>query len=497
MDTKKKAEFVRRMGKKRFKLAKGGMIKRKNFDLGGLLGMAGGSGGTGFQTGSPVSGAQLSRAYDQSANAINQQGDIATTLMPQVSNAVTAQNTLAGQYSQQAQGAGPNVAQNKLNQATGANVKNQAALMAGQRGAGANPALIAREAAQQGAATQQTAAGEAATLQAQQQIAAEQAQAQLAANQIAQTQGATNAYTQGSQGEQSQLLNATTANNNVQGQLANTEMQGQQGLIGGLMNGAGAAIGLSEGGEVHPKLDFVHKMTKLGLEHHNKEMRMAEGGSVPSTPPVDTTVQDSMRKAFKYPGYDDGGIVVPQVQVQTPQSNFQVAPSVQGGFSAGSNAGAEAMGNSMKGSGKKKDKKSDINVFETAPQQIGPIGSSDLSDVGMTMAARGGIMGPHKSHVANYLMSDGGKVPALVSPGEVRLTKEQVHKVVHEGADPLKIGFKFGGEAKVKGDSKKNDTIPVDLEDGDVIIDREHVMSPEKATKFVHKSIARKKARSK
>lgn len=87
------------------------------------------------------------------------------------------QNVLAGQqgtadmYRNLAQGTGPNPAQAALNQSTGQNVANQAALMAGQRGAGANVGLLARQAAQQGANTQQQAVGQAATLQANQQIA--------------------------------------------------------------------------------------------------------------------------------------------------------------------------------------------------------------------------------------------------------------------------------------------------------------------------------------
>lgn len=69
-----------------------------------------------------------------------------------------------------ANGTGPNPAQAMLNQATGQNVANQAALMAGQRGAGANVGLIARQAGQQGAGIQQNAAGQGATMQAQQQL---------------------------------------------------------------------------------------------------------------------------------------------------------------------------------------------------------------------------------------------------------------------------------------------------------------------------------------
>ncbi len=71
-----------------------------------------------------------------------------------------------------ANGTGPNPAQAMLNQQTGANVAQQAALMAGQRGAGANVGLMARQAAQQGAGIQQQAVGQGATMQANQSLGA-------------------------------------------------------------------------------------------------------------------------------------------------------------------------------------------------------------------------------------------------------------------------------------------------------------------------------------
>ena len=85
----------------------------------------------------------------------------------------------------------------------------------------------------------------------------------------------------------------------------------------------------------------------------------------------------------------------------------------------------------------------------------------------------------------------------MVSPGEIYLSPEQVKKVIHEGEDPAKIGQRFHGKAKVKGDSLKNDTIPKTLEEGGVVIDREHVGSREKRELFVHRAIARSRAKGK
>lgn len=446
METSKKAEFVRKMGKKKLKLT-----KRKNMDLGGLLGMAGGAGGTGFSTNAGTNALQLNKAYDQSQNALTNQANLTNTLTPQAQTAVDSQNVLSKQFANQAAGNGPNVAQNQLNQATGANVANQASLMAGQRGAGANPALIAREAAMQGANTQQQAAGQAATLGAQQQIAAEGAGAQLAGNQIAQTAGATNANAASEQNEQNILQGANSANNTNQTQLANTTLTGQQGVLGGIASGIGGALGLAKGGEVPTHgLEFVHKMTKMGLEHHGKVM-MADGGTTPTPTPAPE------RSHFG-----------------DPQAAADVIPA---------NVDQSKMQGVMSG-------------FRQTKSEGGPVlsGAQTAQD-SMRQAFHFSEGGSIQDHFANYFMSEGGEVPAMVSPGEIRLTKDQVEKVVNNNEDPAKIGYKYGGKAKVSGDSVKNDVIPETLHEGDVIVDRDHMKSPEKRKLFVRKSIAKKRAK--
>lgn len=109
--------------------------------------------------------------------------------------------------------------------------------------------------------------------------------------------------------------------------------------------------------------------------------------------------------------------------------------------------------------------------------------------------AEGGkvIEGPHNSHVANFLaMSKGGNVPALVSPGEIYLDPDHVEEVKH-GANPLKLGHRIPGKAKIKGDSKKNDTVKATLKEGGVVLPRHIVRgrSSDKARLFVLKSIAK------
>lgn len=168
----------------------------------------------------------------------------------------------ADQYQGVVNGTGPNPAQAMLNQSTGQNVANQAALMAGQRGAGANVGLMARQAAQQGAATQQQAAGQAATMQAQQSLNALQGlagvqgqQGALATQMAGQQIGQTNQNVNTQQAQLQQTLNTIAAQNNakVGSQSSVNSANASQkaantgafsNLLGGAMNalGGGAAM---------------------------------------------------------------------------------------------------------------------------------------------------------------------------------------------------------------------------------------------------------------
>ncbi len=311
-------KFNERMARPKY--SKGGYIKkiagRKYFDTGGIAqnvtpagvggpGQATNTNGTGIGGISNALGlnaasaniqqgtnaAQLNNSYTGANNALNAQIGLTNTLTPQAASAVNNQNAVAQQELAMTQGAGPNPALNQLAQATGTNVANQAALAAGQRGSNANAGLLARQGAQAGATQQEQAAGQAATLEAQQQIAAQNNLANLANQQIGQTQGATTALNTGQQNEQNILQNANTAANNaavgMQSNINNVNAQMDQGILGGISSGASSAlgaVGLAEGGKVEPvhgkhKLEFVHKMAKMALDHFK------DGGPVPSPTP--------------------------------------------------------------------------------------------------------------------------------------------------------------------------------------------------------------------
>jgi hypothetical protein len=339
----------------------------------------------------PTTGAQVTGAYNQSQGALGQQQQLANQLASQggiqnQQNVYNQQQALAQQLQGISQGQGPNPAQAMLAQATGQNVANQAALMAGQRGAGANAGLIARQAAQQGANTQQQAAGQAATIQAQQQLGAlgalqqqQQNLANLATQQTGQQIGAVGNLNQLSQAEQGQLLGALQGQNQAQIGQANAISGAQTAQQSGLYTGLG----------------------QLG-----NAIQGAAGAAA---------------------GFADGGQVGEQANLK---ENY---------------------------SGETKKKRPSI----------------------IEMMAHGGHVKHHKP------------VKAILSPGEIYLNPDQADKVSKGQMSPMD-GERIPGKAKVKGDSRKNDTVPKTLEAGGVVIKRTKAFDEEKAKKFVDAVKSRK-----
>lgn len=213
-----------------------------------------------------VSGKDVRQFQGQTQTGLDQQKALYEQLGAQgglknQSDVFAQQQALAQQLQQQAAGGGPNPALAQLQAATGQNTANQAALMAGQRGVGQNAGLIARQAAQQGAANQQNMNGQAATLQAQQQLAAQQALAQqqaslqnVAGQQVSNQMNQGNAYTQNALGATTGFLNAATGlqsnANNANASIAGGNQKAQAGLLSGALGGIGSAFGLAHGGEV-------------------------------------------------------------------------------------------------------------------------------------------------------------------------------------------------------------------------------------------------------
>lgn len=328
---------------------------------------------------------QLNQAYGQSQQGINSQNALMQALQRQ--NGIQNQSNVYNQLQGVANGTGPNPAMAQLNNATGANVANQAALMAGQRGSGANAGLLARQAALQGGGLQQQAAGQGAALQAQQSLNALGQLGGISGQQVAQQAGATQGYTQAAQQGQQNLLNSlaqsNTANvgmqsnlNTVNADVSEKNQAANKGLIGGLLNGVGSAI----------------------------SSIFAEGGKVTN----------------------------PKIEAVAPKNRF----------------------------------------------------SSSILEPHIEHMAR--IYHPEQFNSGNF--AKGGKVNALVSPGEVYLPPDKAKAVVNGKADPIKDGKRIPGKAEVKGNSVKNDTVPAKLEEGGIVIPREVLQSKNPssaAAKFV------------
>lgn len=299
------------------KLSKGGMIKkvagRHYFDDGGSTTLGGptqsnggaatvnnngftGTIGNGlglnnqFQAqGAPVqagtNAAQLNQAYTGAQNAIAQQQDLTNQVQPGVTQGLGTQANLTGQLQGVVNGTGPNAAQTALNQNTATNVSNQAALMAGQRGASANAGLLARQAAQQGAATQQAAVGQAATQQAQQQIAAQEQLANLANTQVTQGANAVQGINNAQQNEQNILQGANTAANNANVAMQSNINNVNAGVAAGNQAAAAKTLGgitgtsvlgsfFAKGGEV----DTHHCAGPHCTDRQHSVHMMADGG---------------------------------------------------------------------------------------------------------------------------------------------------------------------------------------------------------------------------
>lgn len=249
--------------------------------IGGLLGLSGGESGTGQSLTTGVTGEQLGQSYQGVQRGLSQQQALINALQQQ--QGLANQSQVYQQLQDVIAGRGPNPAQAMLAQATGQNVANQAALMAGQRGAGANVGLMARQAAQAGSAAQQQAASQAALLQAQQGLGAMGAAGNLATQQAQQQIGATRDLTVAQLQQQQQLQQANAQLNAARAGLAQTTMQGQQGIIGGALSGIGTAL-MAEGGEVPqqgPKSQFGKFMTSMseGLTPTVQQPPLQQGAS--------------------------------------------------------------------------------------------------------------------------------------------------------------------------------------------------------------------------
>lgn len=406
------------------------------------------AGGANIQQGTNT--AQLNQAYTGAQQGIANQAGLVQAVQPGVTQGVNTQSTLAQQLANEANGVGPNPAQAALNQSTGQNINEAAALAASQRGAGTNAGLIAEGAARQGASTQQQAIGQAATLQAQQQIAAQQQEQQLAAQQVAQGAGAIQGQNQVNQGEQAILEGANTSANNAavsqQGNINDVNARTAAGnqnvlgnVIGGVLSGGASAVGaisslFAEGGEVH---------------------KMASGGYMAPTPLIvagaPSGPQSFIGQWANAGGVAPGGGAMPAMQTVQPYSGGQA------GFSEQAGSFGKALGSIRGGP---------IQTGEYAGGYgEGPsgMGSSDFGGSGQD--AYGNNSG------AEMMAAKGGKVKKMLPPmhGKNSALIARGGKVKAESKDE---------KAVKNADSYANDKVPALLSEGEVVMDKDTLNDP-------------------
>lgn len=424
--------------------------------VGSILGLNGGVNGTGIAGPAgtnivqPFNAKNATDSASQAQDAIQQQQAFLNATQAQ--NGLGNQSSVYNQMQGVANGTGPNPAQAQLAQATGANTANQAALMAGQRGSSSNVGLMARQAAQQGGANQQQAAGQAATLQANQSLNALGQMGGLANTQAAQQAAATGALNNAVQGQEGQVLGsiqgANNANvgmqsniNNANAGLASTTMQGQQALIGGGMNAAGSAMSggmRAEGGEISQKYDTG------GAVYQDATTPMPP--STQSIPQIVNTQSNgpksSIGKMLATIGNNQS-----QQDAYSPNYGNPGANALASGVSSGLQK-AFAPAKPPPGADQQAYFNGQMQQAQQQPMQL----ATPMND-------------PSQAEYAK-----GGKVPALVSPGEQYLPPKDVKKVVEDGKNPLKTGKRIPGKPKYPGNDYRNDIIPEKLESGGIVI---------------------------
>ena len=247
------------------------------FDLGSMLGGVGLGGGV---AGTSMPGPTTAATTTGLDPALQQQQALVAALQAQ--NGLGNQSSVYNQLQNVANGTGPNPAQAMLAQQTGANIASQGAMMAGQRGASANPGLMARQAAQQGGALQQQAVGQGATMQANQSLNA-LGQMQGEANTMAGQQiGATTANTQSQQANQNAAneMQSNINNNNAAIAQGQQKQAGSGGGLGSIMGAASSlapmAMMLNQGGSV-PAM-------KENYAEGGNVLRILQTGNAPKAP---------------------------------------------------------------------------------------------------------------------------------------------------------------------------------------------------------------------
>ena len=375
-----------------------------------------------------------------------------------INNTYTAQGNLAQQLQGQANGQGPNIANLQLQQATNQNNQQAAGAIASQRGM--NPALAARQIQQQTASNNQTAAGQSGVLRAQQQLAAQQGLANVYGQQAGEAANNYGTLTQAQEAANSQ--NAQVAQNNTNANAA---------IAGGIVNSGSNLISsiLYDGGEVEATPEKHLERLLISIGSKVKPMHFDQGGGPEYSLGANTSLtQDDPFAA---------------AVVAAPDSLFAGVPS-------GATTGSVSAGNPGSGSTGMAGSLGSTSTNNMDSSLAGGSASTIAGSFGQGKSKSGGGGGGLSSLAA--LLAQGGKVPAMISPGERYIPPSKVNAVASGKEKASEVGKKVPGRAKVAGNNPVNDTVPAALSPGGVIIKRTEAQNDTDSREFL-KEIQKKK----
>lgn len=140
-----------------------------------------------------------------------------------------------------------------------------------------------------------------------------------------------------------------------------------------------------------------------------------------------------------------------------------------------------------------------VNAFNSA--NVGAAGGQQQAassnygtNMGMLMGAAKGAAGAFMG-AAGAGKAHGGMIDSYSNGGSVAGPMSKFGQKMCSGGVYMKAGGHVPGQAQVKGDSKKNDTVPAMLSPGEIVIPRsvvDHPDAPNKAAAFVAAVLARK-----
>lgn len=180
---------------------------------------------------------------------------------------------------------------------------------------------------------------------------------------------------------------------------------------------------------------------------------------------------------------------------QAPSDGSTMTPSQKAIGSAGTAIGT-GIGkglSSLFGSSSSKEDAAPA-AAQYAPQD--DLGNSAQTSGGISQGAFNALQeaGENIGDSGDPGMYKGGRVPALLSPGEQYLPPKDVKKVIREGKNPLDLGERIPGKPKYPGNDYRNDTEKKTLKEGGMVIPNEVMQSKNphfESMKFVHAHIAK------